>query len=353
MSNVTLLDNPVLKYRPNSSVPVNIGAVAKRIAAHLGGKVLEVGNTSGEVYYVPFAAVHAGLAASKGITGRGNLYGGIVREHQHADKAMLHILPKANAGHPHWYSRSFAEAVRDVVLPGYTAFTQEDLARSLNLMRADGLSVRLKDPANTGGLGQYVVNSRDDLTRVMSAYTGKISTTGMVLEADLHGPVTITIGYVNIKGKTYTWHGRPYDVEYDGMTRFGGNKLLVVRGGLDVLRTHSVDPHDRLAIDQAERAFDAYSLLGATISRATLDVVQGTSCDGTFLSGVTDPSLRPSASSAAEIRAIEALAANPNATAATTGLAYDYKKNVVRSPRHEIFVDHSRMDILVELISVH
>jgi hypothetical protein len=352
MSNVTLLDNPVLKYRPNSSVPVNIGAVAKRIAAHLGGKMLEATEVSGEVYYVPFAAVHADLAIDRGIKGLGSLYGGIVREHQHADKAILHTLPSMDADHPSWYSRAFAEAVRDVVLPGYTAFTQEDLACGFDLMRADGLSVRLKDPANTGGLGQYTIGSRNDLASVMSDYAGKISKTGMVLEADLHGPVTITIGYVNIKGETYTWHGRPYDVKHDGMTRFGGNELLVVRGGLDVLYAHSTDPHDRLAIAQVKRTLKAYSLLGAHISRATLDVVQGTSCEGEFLSGVTDPSLRPSASSAAEIRAIEALTANPKATVATARLKYDYEKSSARTPEQELFVDHSRMNILVELIGV-
>lgn len=350
MSDVVLLDNPVLKYRANSSVPVNIAAVAKRIATHLGGDMLEAAR--GEVYYVPFAAVHSDLATDRGVAGLGTLYGGIVREHQHADKAILHTLPSTGTAHPEWYSRSFAEAVRDVVLPGYTAFTHDDLVHGLDIMHGEGLSVRFKDPANTGGLGQHFVSSREELSRVAFEYADKISETGMVLEVDLHGPVTITVGYVNIKGVIYTWHGRPYDVEHDGMVRFGGNELLVVRGGLDVLRTHSADPHDQLAIDQAKRTFDAYSLLGATISRATLDIVQGTSCDGLFRSGVTDPSLRPSASSAAEIRAIEALAANPEATAATTRLKYDYTKSAARTPSQELFVGHSRMDILVELVGV-
>lgn len=352
MADVILLDNPVLKYRPNSSVPVNIGAVAKRIASLLGGEMRETVDSRSKVYYVPFAAVHSDLATDKGIVGLGDLYGGIVREYQHADKAILHLLPSANAVHPAWYSPNFAESVRDVVLPGYTAFTYDDIEDGFNLMRSDGFSVRLKDPANTGGLGQHLIRSVEDLAETMTAYEGKLPNTGVVLEADLHDPVTITIGYVNIGGIVYSWHGRPYDVEHDGMMRFSGNELTVVRGGLEVLREHSADPHDRLAIDQAERVFDAYSLLGTVVSRATLDAVQGTACDGAFLSGITDPSLRPSASSAAEVRAIEALVANPAATVAKTRLKYDYEKNAERSPAQELFVGHSRMNILVELMDV-
>jgi hypothetical protein len=352
MTDVILLDNPVLKYRPNSSVPVSVGAVAKRIAMLLGGEMREAGDSSHKVYHVPFAAVHADLAAARRIAGTGDLYGGIVREHQHADKAILHLLPSESAAYPLWYSPRFAECVRDVVLPGYTAFTQEDALDAFNLMRSNGFSVRLKDPANTGGLGQHLVQSGAELTRTMAEYRDRLPRTGIVLEADLHGPTTVTIGYVNIDGVEYTWHGRPYDINHDGMRRFGGNALTVVRGGLKVLREYSVDPHDRLAIDQAERVLDAYSLLGTAVSRATLDAVQGTACDGTFLSGITDPSLRPSASSAAEVRAIEALVASPNAIVAKTRLHYDYEKHTESRPTQELFVSHSRMNILVELVDI-
>ncbi len=344
MSRVVLLDNPVLKYRPNSSVPVNIKAVADRIGSHLGRE--------GGVYFVPFAAVHADLALDRSISGIGDLYGGIVQHLEHADKAILHMLPSRDAQHPRWYSPRFAQNVQEVALPGYTAFTIEDAVQAYRLMRSNNLTVRLKDPANTGGLGQHFIGNETELVSILAQYETKLAKTGIVLEADLHGPVTITIGYVNIDGVIYTWHGRPYDVDHDGMTRFGGNELTVVRGGLDVLRKHAKDSHDQLAVDQAKRVFDAYSLLGTTVSHATLDVVQGMSCSGTFLSGVTDPSLRPSASSAAEVRAIEALTDNPEATMAKTRLTYDYWKNVERRPEQELFVDHPRMNILVELAHV-
>lgn len=350
---VVLLDNPVLEYRANSSVPVNIKAVASRIANYFDNIDASATRTT-QTYFVPFAAVHADLAKEKGIEGVGNLYGGIVRHHAHADKAILHVTPtqRSDAEIPSWYSREFSYSVQDAVLPGYTAFTAEDVMTGYDLMRHDGFAVRLKDPANTGGLGQHLVNGYSDLHEALVPYRHKLHKTGIVLEADLYRPVTVTIGYVNLEGEVYTWYGRPYDVEHEGMMRFGGNELTVVRGDLSVLRGYADNSESLLAIGQAKRVFDAYGLLDTSISRATLDVVQGMSLGGSFMSGVTDPSLRPSASSAAEIRAIEALAANPDATVAKTRLVYDYWKRDESTRGQELFVSHARMNILVELVRV-
>jgi len=86
MRNVSLLHNAVLEYRPDSSVPVNIAAVAARIAGVLGGELVEQSSLDdSKAYYVPFAAVEKPLANQYGITGQGDLYGGIVNRPQHAD----------------------------------------------------------------------------------------------------------------------------------------------------------------------------------------------------------------------------------------------------------------------------
>jgi hypothetical protein len=72
------------------------------------------------------------------------------------------------------------------------------------------------------------------------------------------------------------------------------------------------------------------------------------------MSGITDPSLRPSASSAAEVRAIEAFAANPDAEVVITRLVYDYTKELPlkADSSKELFVSHKRMDIFVELADI-
>lgn len=342
--NVHLLDNPVLKYRENSTVPVNIAAVARRIDALIG-------NGDGP-YYVPFAAVNAELATAHNISGDGDLYGGIVQSPHHADKAILHTLATEDAEHPEWYSTEFAQSVSDVVLLGYTVFSQEDAVSAFRLMSEKSLCVRLKDPANTGGLGQHLIRSVADLYNALSMYGDRLSQTGIVLEVDLHNHATITIGHVDIHGDRYSWYGRPYDVQHEGAMRFGGNELTVTRGDIGSLFEQSTGPEEHLAIEQSMRVFQAYDLLGAKVSRITLDVVQGTTCRGMFVSGVTDPSLRPSASSAAEVRALEEFAAVPDAKMVKTKLQYDYEKHFTQSDTKELFLDHSRLNILVEVVDV-
>lgn len=354
MKNVSLLNNPVLEYRPDSSVPVNIAAVAERISGVLGRMINNTPDTNTGTYYVPFAAVHEPLAHEVGISGEGDLYGGIVKEPQHADKAILHLLPETDTEHPSWYSTRFARNLSNVTLPGFTTFSAKDTFAAFNKMTEAGLTVRFKDPSNTGGLGQRFIGNHEELDKAIQDHGDKITEAGAVLEVDLTDHATVTVGYVNLAGQTYTWHGRPYDVQHNGMTRFGGNELTVVKGNFKQLEKHSPNPHDRLAIRQAERVYEAYSFLGATVTRATLDAVQGTAHTGEFLSGITDPSLRPSASSAAEIRAIEAFHAHPNAQVVKTRLVYDYAKDMqhsVDSPQ-ELFVSHPRMNIFTELVEI-
>ncbi len=355
MRNVTLLHNPVLEYRADSSVPVNIAAVAARIAGVLGGELVEQGDLGdNRAYYVPFAAVEKPLADQYGITGHGDVYGGIVTEPQHADKAILHHLTNMDARHPSWYSPEFSRAVQDVVLPGYTTFTEEDSLKAFDLMQEQGLGVRFKDPSNTGGLGQQFIGNKRTLESALYEHGDKIKSAGAIFEADLTDHQTVTVGYIELDDDVYTWFGKPYDVQHNGMTRFGGNELTVVRGDFDTLDPHSPDAETKLAILQTKKVFGAYKNLGAIITRGTFDAVQGLSKDGNFISGITDPSLRPSASSAAEIRAIEVLAENAQAQAVITRLDYDYAKvqTADSHPNRELFVEHSRMNIFVEVVDV-
>ena len=354
MSNVVLLHNPMLEYRPDSSVPINIAAAAERIAQLLGGDLRPIENAGDSPYFVPFAAVHDPLALQKGINGHGDVYGGVVKELQHADKAVLHALASKSAVSPIWYSRTFAEKIAGSVLPGYTTFTREDTILAYKRMKADGLNARFKDPSNTGGLGQHLISHDNELHQLISQHGDKLSNDGIVIEADLKDHQTVTIGVTDLEGEKYSWYGRPYDVMHNDMVRFGGNELTVVRGEVSGLLAAASTVQDQLAIEQANQVFEAYDVLGTRISRATLDVVQGVGSDGRFLSGVTDPSIRPSASSAAEIRAIEAFHSQPDAWKVISRLEYDYSRDqpIEAGSSRELFLGHSRMNIFVELIEV-
>lgn len=354
MKHVVRVHNPVLEYAPNSSVPVSIGAVAERIAKHIDASIDGDVSLADERYFMPMAAVHEPLARSVGMTAMGDLYGGIVKELQHADKAVLHRLPRGDMVSPDWYSKSFASTVQNVVLPGFTTFSPDDTRIAFKAMRSEGHSVRFKDPAGTGERGQYLIDTSDKLEEVMYSHGASFRGAGAVLEANLYGAETITVGYVDIEGDCYSWYGSPYDIEHGGIKRFGGNELTVVRGGLLDLRNYCTDPRSKVAVEQSAVAFDAYHThLGAAIMRATFDAVQGVGENGQFLSGITDPSLRPSASSAAEIRAIEAYREHPKATAVRTKIIYDYAKELpLNHESRELFVEHDRMNMFVELVAV-
>jgi Protein of unknown function (DUF3182) len=355
MKTVVRLDNPVLEYAPNSSVPVSIDAVAERIATHIGA-VMDTSETAAtERYFVPMAAIHEPLARKVGISALGGAYGGIVKELQHADKAVLHQLPHASMQSPGWYSRRFATEVKDTVLPGFTTFSAEDTRVAFNRMQGEGYSVRFKDPAGTGEKGQYLVKTRDELEQVMLRHGDGFTEAGAILEANLNNAETITVGYVDIEGDQYSWYGSPYDVEFSGTKRFGGNDITVVRGGLSALRDYCKDVRNKTAVEQSKVVFDAYHAhLGSLIMRATFDAVQGIDNNGQFISGITDPSLRPSASSAAEIRAIEAFRDYPDAKAVKTRIVYDYAKelSINDKSQRELFVQHDRMNMFVEVIEI-
>ncbi|HEY5442276.1 MAG TPA: DUF3182 family protein, partial [Candidatus Saccharimonadales bacterium] len=178
MRNVALLHNPVLEYRPDSSVPANITAVGERIASMLGGELKALDEAGDNPYFMPFAAVHEPLAAKVGISGSGDVYSGIVKEPEHADKGMLHEVPSDDSPHPAWYSRTFAQSLPGLVLPGFTTFSPEDAINAFELLQEQNLAARFKDPSNTGGLGQHPISTKEDLELLIGEHGEKLAAVG-------------------------------------------------------------------------------------------------------------------------------------------------------------------------------
>lgn len=352
---VLLLNNTGLEYRSNSSIPVNIRAIAHRIAGILDGEVIQDGrDVSAPTFVVPYAAVTTAAAREHRISGNGDVYGGIVRESEQADKAALHKLIRTDAQYPNWYSPRFADSITQMTLPGFTAFSVEDAMQAFYALTRSGMTVRCKDPSNTGGVGQAKVETGDELEAFVSEFCNGIARKGVVIETDVTDPSTATVGRLDLLGQHYSWFGRPYDVQHGGQTRFGGNELTVVRGGFDALLPHISERADVVAIEQSAHVLSAYDRFGVVIPRGALDVVQGTTENGGFVSGITDPSFRPSGSSAAELKAVEALSAHPGAEVATTRVSFDYsnsRSTTAVSP-DDIFAVHERVTIFVDLLSL-
>src|SRR5205823_11240594 len=125
-----------------------------------------------------------------------DLFGGVVPFAFAATKTITHSLPDADSRSPEGWSPEFANRVRDVVLPGYSAFSTRDAriaaARLLGLGR-----VRIKLPAGIGGLGQSVVDDEQALDSQLQSLDDKaLLRDGLVLELDLAEVATHSVGQV-------------------------------------------------------------------------------------------------------------------------------------------------------------
>src|SRR6266404_5761092 len=113
---------------------VTLRELARRLAAIKGYDFAEEFNCArhypGPLYFVPNdTLVGIDTAQKLGIRNEQDLFGGVVPFAFAATKTITHALPAADSRAPEGWSREFTNSVRDVVLPGYSAFTRCD-ARS-------------------------------------------------------------------------------------------------------------------------------------------------------------------------------------------------------------------------------
>src|SRR5207244_12125617 len=111
-------------------------------------------------------------------------------------KAITRALVDQAADHPQGWPSMFAEKVRDVVLPGYTAFSARDAQMAAMRMLPRG-PIRLKNPLSCGGRGQAVVAQLDEVGAFVEKISADdIAASGVVLEANLREVTTLSIGQV-------------------------------------------------------------------------------------------------------------------------------------------------------------
>jgi hypothetical protein len=269
---------------------------------------------AGPLYFVPNdTLVGIDEARALGINGEQDLFGGVVPFAFAATKAITHPLPDADSTSPAGWSSEFHGRVRDVVLPGYSAFTKRE-ARSAG-MRLLGLGrVRLKLPAGIGGLGQAVVDDERALdAQLESLDDDALARDGLVLEQDLAEVVTHSIGQVAVDDLRATYCGtQRLTANHHGEQVYGGSDLTIARGGFDELLKLSLAREVVSAISQARgyHAAAMTSFRGMFASRCNYDVAQGVDRQGQRRSGVLEQSWRVGGASAAELAALEAFRAD-------------------------------------------
>jgi hypothetical protein len=279
---------------------------------------------NGPLYFVPSQTLAASEARELGIASEHDLFGGVVPYAFMANKTIAHPLA-ADAHPPRGWPSGFAARVRDVVLPGFAAFTRRDARRAAQSLLAEG-RVRVKPGRGIGGRGQVVIEDADDPV-FEDLDAEELAAHGLVVELDLEEITTFSVGCVRVGERRVAYCGTQKTTrDNEGQPAYGGSDLLVVRGGFDELRRLNLPPQALAAISQAQ-AFDAAAagLEGMFASRRNYDVISGRDARGRRYCGVLEQSWRLGGASGPEVAALAAFDADAGlrAVRARSTEAYD------------------------------
>lgn len=292
--------------------------IAKTLAAlkgyEFGGGYDAAARYGVPLYLVPsdtLVGIEAALAL--GVRGPQDLFGGVVPFACMGGKTISHPLLGPQAAAPPGWPQAFAERVRPVVLPGWSAFSIEDARRAGKLL-LEGGSIRLKQGQGIGGKGQANAADPAALERALQSLdAGEVARYGLVVERNLEEATTFSVGQVCVADLLATYCGTQHMTsDNSGAPAYGGSDLFVVRGGYDALCVLPLAPEARDALSQA-RSFDAATeaLAGFFASRRNYDVVRGRDDRGRWHCGVLEQSWRIGGASGAEAAALAAFRAEP------------------------------------------
>src|SRR5258706_8208834 len=180
---------------------VTLRELARRLAALKGYDFAEEFDRArrypGPLYFVPNdTLVGINTAQKLGIRNEQDLFGGVVPFAFAATKTITHALPAADSRAAEGWSREFTSSVRDVVLPGCSAFTRCD-ARSAGARLLELGRVRIKRPAGIGGLRPVGGDDARALDGQLASLADDArSRAGLVLQQDMTDIVTHSVRHV-------------------------------------------------------------------------------------------------------------------------------------------------------------
>ncbi|MEK8029419.1 DUF3182 family protein [Ideonella sp. DXS29W] len=296
----------------------------------------------GARYLVPTQTLTTDEAQRWGITRPEHLFGGVVPHPFVATKVISHPLVEPLAPAPPGWSPAHGSRIRDAVLPGYSVFSAEDARAAAGRLLAGG-SVRLKDPAGVGGLGQWVIQSLDDLESHLADWSDdQLARHGLVLERNLREVSTLSVGQVMVGDQVAAYVGtQGLTLNHVGHEVYGGSQLEVCRGGFDALLQERLQPNVRRAVEQAlqfhQAALDCFP--GFFASRCNYDIAQGLDDHGQMLSGVLEQSWRIGGASGAEAVALQAFAGDPSLRRVRASTTEVYADEVVPPPGAWVLYD--------------
>ena len=293
--------------------------VAARLAALMGCRFDEVREiaTSAAVdlgYVVPDVTIASlDTALALGIRSEEDLFGGVVPFPFVAAKTITHPLIDPAAAAPQGWQADFPERVRDVTLPGWSAFSLSD-ARAAGRRLLQGGEVRVKLASGIGGAGQSVARSEAELDAQLAAIDPAEFAEGVVLERNLVDVRTYSVGRVRVGSMLASYIGTQRTTRScHGKEVYGGSSIEVVRGGFEALDRLALEDGARRAIRGARAYHEAAMacFAGMFASRCNYDVVEGRDASGRQWVGVLEQSWRIGGASGAEVAALEALTTIP------------------------------------------
>src|SRR5262249_43141072 len=213
---------------------------------------------SGKVFFVPDDTLVLDEASYLGIRHPTDLFGAVVPYCFAKTKAITHQLVNSGADRPEGWSSTYAEMVQDVVLPGYTAFSVEDVRTAASHLLSSG-PIRIKEPLAAGGAGQTVATTIDEVEGFLEGFPeAAIIRHGLVIESNLRDVATVSIGQITIDDMTIAYHGTQRVATNNAGCRVsGGSALVCARGGWEALARLPMPAAVRLAAAQAKLYEDA------------------------------------------------------------------------------------------------
>jgi len=205
------------------------------------------------------------------------------------------------------------------VLQGYSAFSHDDAMQAARTLLAADKPVRLKRASARGGQGQWQARDLQAFGRALESISAaELAEWGVVIEENLEQTRTWSVGQVTVGGRSISYHGtQRMTRDNKGCDVYGGSDLHVVRGGFAELLALplSIEVADavRMAMGYHQAVVNCFE--GFFASRINYDVVQGLRADGTRKTGVLEQSWRLGGASAAEVAALEYLAAHADCAA--------------------------------------
>jgi len=303
---------------PDSHDRVTRTVLAQRIASLRGdeyvGEYDPAHQYRGPVYFLPAQTLDSGQAKTLGIASETQLFGGIVPYPFVATKTITHPLVSPVALAPQGWSPALAADLDGAVLHGFSAFSAADLRAAGKRLLAQGRA-RIKPARGVGGNGQTVIANVDELDAAIAAMDkAELAQYGVVVEENLEPILTFSVGQVCLADMWISYYGRQrLTSNHGGESVYGGSDLVVVRSRFDDLLNLDLEPHIKLAVDQARR-YDSAAVKhfpGLIAARRNYDIAQGVDCEGRERSGVLEQSWRVGGASPAELTALEAFAQDP------------------------------------------